>query len=79
MTCVICSLKVYVYKPATSKSGNSEVYVVCLNFHGLQERKEEFIKFCKPFFGEFKHRYLIGIHVCEICILYKFTNKYILN
>lgn len=59
MTCVICSLKVYVYKPATSKSGNSEVYVVCLNFHGLQERKEEFIKFCKPFFGEFKRRYLI--------------------
>lgn len=51
----ICSLQVCVYKPATSKSGNSEVYVVCLNFHGLQERKEEFIKFCKPFFGKFKH------------------------
>lgn len=49
---ILCCLfkEVYVYKPATSKSGNSEVYVVCLNFHGLQERKEEFIKFCKPFF-----------------------------
>lgn len=31
----ICLLKVYVYKSVISKSGNLEVYVVCLNFYGF--------------------------------------------
>lgn len=35
MICVICLLKVYVYKSVISKSGNLEVYVVCLNFYGF--------------------------------------------
>lgn len=30
---VNCFENVHVYKPATSKSGNSEVYVVCLNYY----------------------------------------------
>ena len=29
----ICFQQVEVFKPATSKEGNSEVYVICLNFH----------------------------------------------
>ncbi|XP_048776785.1 cap-specific mRNA (nucleoside-2'-O-)-methyltransferase 2-like isoform X2 [Ostrea edulis] len=51
---ILCCLfeEVNVFKPATSKSGNSEVYVICLNFHGLGERMNEFRQFCKPFFED---------------------------
>ncbi|TSM20292.1 Cap-specific mRNA (nucleoside-2'-O-)-methyltransferase 2 [Bagarius yarrelli] len=34
---VCCFRSVYVFKPATSKSGNSEVYVVCLDFKSKED------------------------------------------
>ncbi|XP_070571346.1 cap-specific mRNA (nucleoside-2'-O-)-methyltransferase 2-like [Ptychodera flava] len=40
---------VHVFKPATSKSGNSEVYVVCLNFLGKSELQEYFPKLVEKF------------------------------
>ncbi|XP_061169599.1 cap-specific mRNA (nucleoside-2'-O-)-methyltransferase 2-like [Saccostrea echinata] len=51
--------EINVFKPATSKSGNSEVYIVCLNFLGLGERMDEFKQFCKPFFedGNYEFRF----------------------
>lgn len=30
-------MQVHLYKPATSKEGNSEVYVICLGYVGRQE------------------------------------------
>ena len=31
------SYQVHVFKPATSKAGNSEVYVVCENYNGKEQ------------------------------------------
>lgn len=40
MYLLVCSFKsVNVCKPATSKEGNSEVYVVCLDYIGTEEMK----------------------------------------
>lgn len=40
MYLLVCSFKsVNVFKPATSKEGNSEVYVVCLDYVGTEEMK----------------------------------------
>lgn len=34
-----CFETVHVYKPVTSKEGNSESYIVCINYDGTDERK----------------------------------------
>lgn len=40
MYLLVCSFKsVNVFKPATSKEGNSEVYVICLDYVGTEEMK----------------------------------------
>ncbi|XP_077864997.1 cap-specific mRNA (nucleoside-2'-O-)-methyltransferase 2-like [Saccoglossus kowalevskii] len=41
--------KVHVFKPATSKSGNSEVYVVCLNYNGKLSLQKYFPVFLNKF------------------------------
>lgn len=58
MTYIIYSLKIYIYKPTTNKNKNSKIYIIYLNFHKLQKKKKKFIKFYKPFFNKFKHKYL---------------------
>lgn len=50
-----CAFKdVHIYKPATSKEGNSEVYVVCLDYIGC-EKMEPWLKILRQHYGEEKH------------------------
>ena len=39
----ICFKQIEMFKPATSKEGNSEVYVICLDFH-KSDWIEKFLK-----------------------------------
>lgn len=39
-----CFEKVNVFKPVTSKEGNSEVYVISINYNGLDEHLNEILK-----------------------------------
>lgn len=47
LTCIF--KKVHFYKPVTSREGNSEVYIVCLEFKGSE--------FIKPYISELRNRY----------------------
>ncbi|XP_062622389.1 cap-specific mRNA (nucleoside-2'-O-)-methyltransferase 2-like [Saccostrea cucullata] len=72
---ILCCLfeEINVFKPATSKSGNSEVYVICLNFLGLGERIDEFKQFCKPFFEDENHDFRFP----ESCLPSEFVLEHI--
>lgn len=39
-----CFAKVHVFKPVTSTEGNSEVYVISLNFNGIDDNLSEILK-----------------------------------
>lgn len=45
----ICFTKVSVFKPASSKSGNSEVYVICLDFKGFEIIEKVWEKLLIPY------------------------------
>ena len=42
-------------KPGTSKSGNSEVYVVCQTFLGIESCREYIEWLCGIYFGMYVH------------------------
>lgn len=43
--------EVTVFKPATSKSGNSEVYLICLGFLGIDSIQEQMEQLCEKYFS----------------------------
>ncbi|XP_017394698.1 cap-specific mRNA (nucleoside-2'-O-)-methyltransferase 2 [Cebus imitator] len=58
-----CFDQVHVFKPATSKAGNSEVYVVCLHYKGREAIHPVLSKMILNFGTEMKRKALFSHHV----------------
>ncbi|XP_028665439.1 cap-specific mRNA (nucleoside-2'-O-)-methyltransferase 2 [Erpetoichthys calabaricus] len=58
-----CFEKVHVFKPATSKSGNSEVYIVCLKYNGKELVRPLLSKMIRNFGNEVVTHALFPCHL----------------
>lgn len=51
-TPILPFLQLHVVKPATSKAGNSEQYVICLGYNGANALSQKLMERLKLVFGE---------------------------
>ena len=52
-------MQLHVFKPVTSKSGNSEQYVICIGYKGTAVLTQEHLKKMSRVYGNAKYMYML--------------------